>query len=404
LVIRWGAWGDIIYCLPAIEALRKQYDYIHFETGERGQTLLKHHPAIDKITTFDIMKYRKETDKPREMTELMRETADVRWKTLEEVGWDKVVNFYQCLEVACISEEWEEQYFYTRERRQKIYGSKNIYDEHFKKAGIPMPVPFNTGTMYFGEEELRWMENWRKKHAGEFIVAVALTGSTPHKFPQYLKELAQEIRSSYPDTKFVLLGDTMGHENAFTLDGGGVLNAVAKWPYMQSLALVKMADFVLGPETSLLVGAGLFGVPKSMICTTLRVEQGVKYQANDFSVQSLASCSPCHRAVYNPKWCNYREHRLGLMPECNYSCDKARILEGVAFAHSVRGLRETVEKHDGPGFGSLPEMQPLLDSKVDRYEEVQLGVLPEVRALCQDTVRVGDQPLTVGDDFKISEW
>ena len=396
LAIRWGAWGDMMYALPALEALRKECDYLHLETGDRGRVLFEHHPVFDRITTFDISKYKPESQEA---------VAKVRWDTLGEVAWDKAVNFWRCLEVSCIAEEWQEDFFLPRERRVAKFGGQNFYDTHFEAAQIPVPDPFDCGTMYFGEENLYWMDHWRKRHGDRFVVAFALAGSTPQKVPMYLKALAQEIRSAHPDTLFVLLGDKLGKKQEFSFGDKSVCVAADSWTYMQSLSMVKMADYVIGPETSLLVGAGLFGTPKSMICTSCSVSQATTHHKNDFSVQSTAACSPCHRAVYNPKWCNYRDHPLGQVPACNFMVDFKPIMEGVAFAREcfVRGVRKTVERFDGPGFSSLPEMQPLLDSQGDRDEEVRQGILPEVRELCQDTVRRGDKPIKVGDDFKVSE-
>ena len=398
LAIRMCAFGDALYALPVLEILAKEYGYLHFETGDRGKVLFQNHPAFSKITTFDVLKY-----KPKKRMEM----AELRWKTLVDGNdWDMVVNFIESIEVSCIADEWQEEYHLPREHRRKIFGDKNFYDSHFIKAGLPIPEPFDCGTVYFSEGELSWMEKWRQKHSGEFVVAFALNGSTSQKFPMYFKKLAQEIKSAYSDTRFVLLGDKRGQQMEFTLDDKSVLQTAGKWPYMQSLAMTKMADYVIGPETGLLVGAGLFGTPKSMICTSCSPYQATAHQKNDFSVQSTAPCSPCHRSAYHPKWCNYREHPFGLVPDCNFMVDFKPIMEGVAFAREcyLRGVRREVERIDGPGFGSLPEMQPLLDSQTDRNEEVQLGVLPEVREVCADPVRAGDQPLTVGNDYEISEW
>ena len=395
LAIRWGAYGDMMYALPALEALRKECDYLHLETGERGKTLFEHHPAFDRITTFDLSKHK---------TEVHMDVSRVRWDTLGEVGWDKSVNFWRCLEASCIAEEWQEAFYWPRERRREFFGKRNFYDTHFEAAQMPVPDPFNTGTIYFGDDVLMWMENWRKKHGDRFVVAFSLAGSTSQKIPMYFKELAQEIKSAYPDVLFVLLGDKQGKQMEFSFGEKNVCLAAGSWSYMQSLSMAKMADYVIGPETSLLVGSGLFGTPKSMICTSCSPYQATAHQKNDFSVQSTAACSPCHRAVYNPKWCNFRDHPLGCVPDCNFMVDVKPIMGGVAFAYSVRGLRREVEQFDGPGFSSLCEMQPLLDSKTNRDEEIQPGISTEVRELCNDSSGPADKPPAVGDDFKVSNW
>jgi len=362
LAIRWSAFGDALYALPVLEALANQHDYLHLETGERGKILFEHHPAFAKITTFDVIPYR-----PEERVSV----AKIRWDSLVDGNdWDKTVNFIECLEVSCIAEEWMDEYHFPRERRAEIFGGKNFYDTHFEKSGLPVPEPFNTGHIYFGDETLSWMETWKKRHGDRFTVAFALNGSTAQKFPMYWKELAQEIEAAFPETLFVLLGDENGKHMEFSLGNGNILHAAGKWPYMQSLAMTMLADYVIGPETGLLVGAGLFGTPKSMICTSCSPYQATAHQVNDFSVQSTAPCSPCYRSAYTPKWCNYREHEFGSVPICNFMVDFNPIMEGVTFAHKVRGLRRDHERNGSNGFGSLPDLRALLDKSTDRYGEI----------------------------------
>ena len=373
LVIRWGAWGDILYALPTIEALRKECDYLHFETGSRGEILLRHHPAFSRITTYDVSQC---------PSEKWTDVALGRWKDLEESeSWGKAVNFYHCIEVDGIAEEWQQEFFYPRERRRNIYGSRNFYEAHFERAGIPIPDPFDCVTVYFPDDVMEWREEWERRHSGKFVVAIALNGSTAQKFPQYWKALVEEISGSFQDVSFVLLGDGAGEALRFTLSRGNVLFTAGTWPYMQSLMMMQMADYAIGPETGLMVGAGLFGTPKSMICTSCSPYQATKYHKNDFSLQAAASCSPCHRAIYNPKWCNGREHEWGWMPECNHGCNFNRILEGVEFAKNVRGLRRQVDRCEGPGFGSLPDLRALHDLQTDRSEEIRSGILREVQPL-----------------------
>lgn len=366
LAIRMCAYGDALYALPAFEELARQFGPIHLETGPRGQELFQHHPAFAKITTFDILKY-----KPKKRMEM----ALVRWNSLVDGGdWEKVVNFIECIEVACIADEWQEEYFYPRERRHEIFGGKNFYDTHFEKAGIAIPEPFSTGHIYFPEEVLLWMDSWKQRYGDRFIVAIALNGSTSQKYPMYLKELALEIKGAFPDSLFVLLGDKLGQKVEFSLGDKSVLKTAGKWPYMQSLAMTMLADYVIGPETGLLVGAGLFGTPKTMICTSCSPYQATHRQVNDFSVQSSAPCSPCYRSAYTPKWCNYRKHEFGLVPDCNFMVDFKPIMEGVEFAYKVRGLRRLNERNGRNGFGSLPDLRSLLDNATDRDSEIRCGV------------------------------
>lgn len=376
LTIRWGAYGDLLYCLPTLEALKREYGYLHLETGSRGKMLFAHHPAFDRISEFDVGKY--------PVAEHMK-VAELRWKALEDAGWDKVVNFWRCLEVSCIAEEGQEEFFYPRERRKEIFSGRNFYETHFRKAGLPIPEPFDCGTFHFDDATAFWMEKWKKDHGDTFSVAIALCGSTGQKVPFYMKELAREIIDSFPGTNIYLVGNKEAQSQEFTFGEKNVCHTSGTWSYLQSLALMKLVDYVIGPETSLLVGAGMFGTPKSMICTSCGVEQATKYHKNDFSIQSTYKCSPCYRAIYNyqgkasQRFCNFEETHLGHIPGCNLYYDKNKILEGVEFAYNVRGLRRSIERIEGTRYGSLPDLRTLRDSEPNRDKEVRPVVSAEIR-------------------------
>jgi ADP-heptose:LPS heptosyltransferase len=356
LVIRWGAYGDLLYALPYFEAVKKEYGHLQLETGTRGEELLKHNPTFDKITAFDSAKY------PQDQ---QLAVAEIRWNTLMDAyPWDYSVNLWRTLEVECIPEEWQPEYFWPRERRRDHFG-KNVFTENpFLRGGLPIPEPYSMGTHYFPHEIGYWMPHWKKENKDNFIVAFAVAGSTCQKVPVGFKDLAKRIIDRYPETKIYLLGSGSGWMNIkaadlqFSFGEKNVAQLVDQTPYHRALALVKMADYVIGPETSLLVSAGMFGTPKTMICTSCSVAQATAHNANDFSIQSDAPCSPCHRAIYHDKFCVTKETTLGILPACNTMYDAEKILAGVDFAYSIRKQRAEVEVIDGGNaFSSLPQFK-----------------------------------------------
>ena len=398
LAIRWGAFGDMLYALPALERLKKEYPYLHLETGSRGKLLFDANPIFDKISSFDLVGYDKASH---------HMVAQLRWKTLEDVGWDKAVNFWRCLEASCILEEWQEGFFHPRERRRKEMGHKNFYDMHLEKCGFPTGLE-DCGTFYFPEEVLFWTEFWKKQHHGKFNIVIALAGSTAQKTPFGMRELAEEISNAWPDARFYLVGDREGAHLQFSLGKSNVVQTCGTWPYLQAMALTRMADYVIGPETSLLVAAGMFGTPKTMIATSCGYEQATKYQKNDFSIQSTFACSPCYRAIYNyglkasQRYCNEVETQFGKIPGCNLHWDKERILKGVEFAYKMRGVRRELERSQkGPGFTTLPDLQPPLLPEGDRNGEVRPSVLPEVRTVRKDTAWLHDIDATLGPGVEV---
>ena len=379
LVIRYGAYGDMLIALPFIEEMKRRYDYVQLETGDRGAEILQCHPGLMHISKFDPGMYGKEN---------ATKIANVRVNGLYDGGsWDYVINLWHTLEVDCIAEEWQEEFFWPRERRQAYFGDRIFVERPFVKAKIPMPNVFNSGTIYFDTETILWMDWWRKLHADTFNVAIVVAGSTCQKVPFGLKELARSITREYPDARIFLMGDKPSgwmptpidpKDLQFDFGKKNVMKMVGKTPYRQALAIMQMADYVIGPVSSLLHGAGIFGTPKSMICTDCSVAQACKHHNNDFSVQGQAPCCPCHRAIYNTKYCITEKTPLGELPACNLNYDKERIMEGVAFAHSIRKVRREMDYTSHNGCSTIPDFKTGKDYVAAGYGRHGLTVVEDL--------------------------
>ena len=379
LVIRYGAYGDMLIALPFIEEMKRRYDYTQLETGERGGELLGCHPAISTLSVFDPGMFGKEN---------ATQTANIRVGGLVNGGsWDYKINLWRTLEVDCIAEDWQEEFFWPRERRQAHFADKIFVERPFIKAGIPIPKEFRSGTVYFDTETILWMDWWKVLHTDTFNIAIVVAGSTCQKVPSGLKELARRITKEYPDARIFLIGDKPSgwmptpfdpKDLQFDFGEKNVSKMVGKTPYRQALAIMKMADYVIGPVSSLLHGAGIFGTPKTMICTDCSVAQACKYHHNDFSVQAQAPCCPCQRAIYNTKYCLTEKTPIGDMPVCNLYYDKERIMEGVAFAHSIRKVRREMECTPHNGCSSIPDFKTGMDYVAPGYGRHGLTIVGEL--------------------------
>ena len=268
LVIRYGAYGDLLVALPLIEELKRRCEHVQLETGERGRDLLQYHTAINTLSLFEPHSHGRENAVA---------AANIRIGGLCHGNqWDLSVNLAGTLEGECIAEETQEEFYWPREKRQAHFGDKVFVERPFIRAGLPIPSEMRSGTYYFDTQTLLWMRGWREQHDGTFNVVIVVAGSTCQKVPQGLKEVAKRITDEYPDARIFLVGSTPSgwmptpidpKDLQFDFGKGNVCKLVGKTPYRQALAMVKMADYVIGPVSSLLHGAGLFGTPKSMICT-----------------------------------------------------------------------------------------------------------------------------------------
>jgi hypothetical protein len=69
-----------------------------------------------------------------------------------------------------------------------------------------------------------------------------------------------------------------------------------------------------------MIGAGMFGAPKTILFTLADKNQMVRYHLNDYSVQSKASCSPCHIMAYDGTICP-TEPVYNSFPICTHEFD-----------------------------------------------------------------------------------
>jgi ADP-heptose:LPS heptosyltransferase len=156
--------------------------------------------------------------------------------------------------------------------------------------------------MWFSPEFTKGVEAWREKHKDKFIIIVPLKGSTNQKFFHLYKEFTEAVLGKYDNALVYFAGDAscrqwmIDHERVKPMFGDHV-------SIKQAVLHTKHADMVVGPETSLLVAAGMFGTPKTIMATTSSVWQMAQYQKNDFSIQAPLACSPCHRAIYGKQDC-----------------------------------------------------------------------------------------------------
>lgn len=85
--------------------------------------------------------------------------------------------------------------------------------------------------------------------------------------------------------------------------------------------MMKYADYAFGPETGLMVAAGMWGTPKTMLCNTTAIHQTCSMHKNDRSLQSSAPCSPCHKGIYTEE-----------------DCEDVRYVEGIPYSGCVHGF------------------------------------------------------------------
>lgn len=334
VLVRYGAYGDMIFMSGVLPYLLEKYDIV-FETNTKGMELFNNDPRFIHMGYFE----------PWRIPESRREqvTKD-HWGEIER-KWGEIgaefLNFYQAMEGTGIVPEWLEESVWPIEKRAEKYGI-NFYEQHFEMAGLKMPKDFvPSDPVIFNDKEINWAENWRKAHKDEFLIIIPIAGSTMQKvFPAWLPSFGKKIIDKFPKSRIYLLGDAEASDEDWEYKRTKSLvhrKGRTRTGFRQALIAAKYADYVLGPETGILVGAGAFGTPKTTLMTSAHKDQFCKYQLNDYSVQSLAPCSPCYRTCYTGALCE-KEMMFGIFPRCTVAWDFNGLLDTIERLYIAKGL------------------------------------------------------------------
>lgn len=289
LLIAYRAIGDTVFMCPLIPYLTEKYD-VYLDCSTKAWLLLHDDPRFKRIT-----RYSEYEGRPREE---YAELFAKRWAKLrEEIKPDLEINLNGTLEVKCIAENFQDEFYLPVGERRGVFGKHGFLSSTFEAAGLPFTKDISLEGMYFWEDQTTNCEQWKAKHKDQFVVVIPIAGSTAQKIFHNFKEVATQILNKYEDAVVYLAGDEPCRQHVFEHPRVKIMIG-ADVSIKQAVQRMKYADLVIGPETFLLAAAGMFGTPKVCLATTTSIFQLTELHKNDFSIQAPIACSPCHRAIY----------------------------------------------------------------------------------------------------------
>jgi len=292
---REGAFGDHIHMSNVIKAFDEAGWEITFMYNWKGAQVHEHNPRIDH--------------------RIFHESGGKNWnvetkralgKTLVEAykKYDRFINFQQSLEHALVEPESRSSYFWPLSWRRRKNSDTCFYDQSMRWAGLTGKKYRGwTGEIYFTAQEHEHVKAWCRKYIGDrHFVLWALRGSMYQKAVYPLaKTLCDEWLKRHPDSVIVTTGDKFCQRLEW--EHPNVIHKSGRMPFRQAMHLAGYADMVVTPETGLGIAAGAYSTPKVMLMTAASLTNIVGNDQNDYSIQSPAYCSPCHRAIYNTDNC-----------------------------------------------------------------------------------------------------
>jgi ADP-heptose:LPS heptosyltransferase/predicted SAM-dependent methyltransferase len=305
-VVRYGAFGDLIQAASIFPALKKQGYHITLYTTPRGYEIVKADPHVDRIILQD------DDQVPNHELGAFFEN--------EKKKYTKWVNLCESVEGTLLAMPGRAVHFMPHNVRAKLM-NVNYFEMTHDLAELPHKF---APKFYPTEAEKQWAQEERARIGGKQLIVYVLSGSAPHKVWPHMDQLFARILASYPDARIVTFGDNSTEllERGWENESRVVLKA-GKYGIRESLALLDVADMVIGPETGVLNAAGHMPMPKIVFLSHSSRENLTKHWVNTMALTPKdVSCYPCHQM--HADWTHCSRHPSGTaLCQWNIDIDKA---------------------------------------------------------------------------------
>jgi len=290
LIIRLGAFGDMVILTPTIKRLKELGYYVILHTGKRGIDVFKNNPNVDEYIFYD------EEKKPDNLEE--------SWEKIKaDVDPDFFVNFSESLECNVALHPIQPAYNYTKAERFAI-ANKNYYDtteEWLNAKGIrkmPEHIPplQKLPELFFDDKEIKEAKGYLK--SGKLNILWQLSGSAKQKVYPWTDFVIGEVLKNYENVHFITTGDERC-QILETLEDKDITNLSGRVSVRIAMALTGLVDLVISPDTGILHASGCYDTPKIGLLGHTTRENITKYFKNDHSIEAVCDCSPCMRLIYD---------------------------------------------------------------------------------------------------------
>lgn len=282
LVIRLGAYGDMLCITPALKKLKELEYYIMLYTNKRGRETLEHCPYVDQWIDHD------ETHPV--------DTLHIHFENLKkEYPHDKYINFSESIECNVAFHPVNPEYIYPKNDQERIKrGNRNYYDVTEEWAGLEGCQ--KTPEFNYTEEEAEKAKSYLKE--GKINILWALSGSGKQKVYPWTEYVIGQILKDYENVHVITVGD-LSSQLLETLIDERITNLSGNISMRMSMTLTAFVDLVIAPDTGVLHAAGCFDTSKIGLLGHTNIENITKYFKNDYSLEADVPCAPCFKLIYS---------------------------------------------------------------------------------------------------------
>jgi ADP-heptose:LPS heptosyltransferase len=280
LVIRYGAYGDMIIITPVMKKLKEEGYYVILNTTKRGKEVFAGSPYVDEIKEHD--------------EKIPIEQLTDHWKALEEeIRPDRLINFSESLECNVALHPIQPEYNYTKDERFAI-ANRNYYDVTEKWAGLEgcQKIP----ELFFSHSELE--EAGKYLRPNKFNILWQLSGSAKQKVYPWTDYVIGEVLKNHKNVHFITTGDERC-QLLESIDDPDITNLSGRVSVRIAMCLTGLVHLVVSPDTGILHASGCYETPKIGLLGHTTIENITKYFKNDYSIEAECACAPCFRLVYD---------------------------------------------------------------------------------------------------------
>jgi len=270
---------------PVFRLLKKQGYHTVANVTPNSKCVLENNPYIDEFLI-------------QEKGVIPNTQLDGYFKALKD-KYGKIINLCESIERTLLYEERDTELFNLSHEERHARCNINYSDRTMEIAGLK-----DRGMrpeIYLSETEKVLGKIFQQKHEGFFKVLFQVSGSSWHKLYPFADEIMEELLDEIPNIKFFITGGD--NVRILQWDHPRICSRLGIWSPRQVMIMPSFMDLVVSPETGTLNASGAFDVPKIGLLTHSSKENLTKYFINDYSIQSEAPCSPCHRLVETLESC-----------------------------------------------------------------------------------------------------
>jgi ADP-heptose:LPS heptosyltransferase len=280
LVIRYGAYGDMIIITPVLKRLKELGYHVILNTNKRGKEVLENNPNVDEFIEHD--------------EKMSIDDLPEHWEKIKkEINPDKFINFSESLECNTVAHPFQPAYNYTKKERFDLF-NVNYYEATEKWAGLEgcQKLP----ELYFTPFEVEEA----KKHIipDKINILWQLSGSGHQKVYPWADFVMGEVLKNFNNVRFITTGDEKC-QLLESITDENILNLSGRIPARTAMALTSLVDLVISPDTGVLHASGCYPTPKIGVLGHTTRTNITKHFLNDYSLEAECACAPCFRLIYD---------------------------------------------------------------------------------------------------------